>query len=46
VFRFALQVGMIPITGTSSKSHMEKDLAIYDNELTKSEIDTIENIAF
>ena len=46
VFRFALQVGMIPLTGTSSKSHMEKDLAIYDNELTKSEIDTIENIAF
>jgi diketogulonate reductase-like aldo/keto reductase len=46
VFRFALQIGMIPLTGTSSKSHMEEDLAIYDIELTESEIDTIENIAF
>jgi diketogulonate reductase-like aldo/keto reductase len=44
VFRFALQVGMIPLTGTSSKSHMKEDLAIYDIELTESEIDTIENI--
>jgi diketogulonate reductase-like aldo/keto reductase len=46
VFRFALQVGMIPLTGTSSKSHMKEDLAIYDIELTESDIDTIENIAF
>ena len=46
VFRFALQIGMIPLTGTSSKSHMEEVLAIYDIELTESEIDTIENIAF
>ncbi len=37
---------MIPLTGTSSKSHMKEDLAIYDIELTESEIDTIENIAF
>jgi len=46
VFRFALQVGMIPLTGTSSKNHMQEDLAIIDIELTGSEIDTIENIAF
>ena len=46
VFRFALQIGMIPLTGTSSKSHMEEVLAIYDIELIESEIDTIENIAF
>ncbi len=46
VFRFALQVGMIPLTGTTSKNHMEKDLAIYGIELTESEIDIIENIAF
>jgi len=46
VFRFALQVGMIPLTGTSSKSHMKEDLAIYDIELTESEIDIIENIGF
>lgn len=46
VFRFAQQVGMIPLTGTCSKTHMEEDLAIYDIELTESEIDLIENIAF
>jgi diketogulonate reductase-like aldo/keto reductase len=46
VFRFALQVRMIPLTGTSSKSHMKEDLAIYEIELTDSEIDTIENIVF
>ena len=46
VFRFAQQVGMIPLTGTSSKTHMEEDLAIYDIELTESEIDIIENIGF
>jgi len=46
VFRFALQIGMISLTGTSSKSHMKEDLAIYDIELTESEIDTIENIVF
>ncbi|MDD1631190.1 MAG: aldo/keto reductase, partial [Methylococcaceae bacterium] len=36
VFRFALQVGMIPLTGTSSKNHMQEDLAIIDIELTGS----------
>ena len=46
MFRFALQVGMIPLTGTSSKSHMEKDLASYEIELTESDIDMIENIGF
>ena len=46
VFRFALQVGMIPLTGTTSKNHMEKDLSVYEIELTESEIDAIENIAF
>jgi len=46
VFRFALQVGMIPLTGTSSKSHMKEDLASDEIELTGSEIEIIENIAF
>lgn len=45
VFRFALQIGMIPLTGTSSKDHMQKDLAIYDIELSDTEMATIENIA-
>ncbi len=46
VFRFALQVGMIPLTGTTSKSHMLEDIAAYDKELTEEEMDIIENIAF
>ncbi|MDD5322174.1 MAG: aldo/keto reductase [Methylococcales bacterium] len=46
VFRFALQIGMIPLTGTTSKSHMQEDLASYEIELTEAEIDMIENIAF
>lgn len=46
VFRFAWQAGMIPLTGTASKSHMQEDLAAYDIELSEAEIDIIENIAF
>jgi len=45
VFRFAQQVGMIPLTGTTSIVHMKEDQAVYDFELTEAEVDTIENIA-
>jgi len=45
VFRFALQAGMIPLTGTTSANHMREDLAIYDIDLSQAEVDTIENIA-
>jgi len=40
-FRFSQQVGMIPITGTSSKAHMSEDLDIQDFELNAQEIETI-----
>jgi diketogulonate reductase-like aldo/keto reductase len=46
VFRFALQAGMIPLTGTTSEGHMKEDLAAYDIELSQAEFETIENIAF
>ncbi|MGR9086562.1 MAG: aldo/keto reductase family protein [Gammaproteobacteria bacterium] len=46
VFRFALQSGMIPLTGTSSESHMLDDLAAYDLELDSVDMKTIEQIAF
>jgi diketogulonate reductase-like aldo/keto reductase len=42
VFRFALQVGMIPLTGTSSEVHMREDLAAFDFELDDDEVRTIE----
>lgn len=45
VFRFALQVGMMPLTGTSNESHMRQDLASYDFMLAPADIDTIERIA-
>jgi diketogulonate reductase-like aldo/keto reductase len=45
VFRFALQVGMIVLTGTTSEEHMREDLACVDIELAQAELDTIERIA-
>lgn len=45
VFRFAKQVGMIPLTGTTSEAHMRLDLDTDDFELTPAELDRIENIA-
>lgn len=46
VFRFCLQQGMIPLTGTTNPSHMQEDLASYSIELDQADIDTIESIAF
>ena len=45
VFRFAQQVGMIPLTGTSDADHMREDLAAFDFEFDPNEIERIENIA-
>lgn len=42
VFRFALQMGMIPLTGTSSQRHMQEDLACFDFELDPPELRAIE----
>jgi diketogulonate reductase-like aldo/keto reductase len=44
VFRFALDVGMLPLTGTSNAQHMREDLAVSDFQLDKAEIDRIETI--
>jgi diketogulonate reductase-like aldo/keto reductase len=45
VFRFALGVGMLPLTGTSSDAHMKEDLAAAEIELTDAEIRAIEQLA-
>jgi diketogulonate reductase-like aldo/keto reductase len=42
VFRFALQLGMFPLTGTRDPAHLAEDLAVYDFELSRPEIATIE----
>ena len=45
IFRFALQVGMLPLTGTTSTQHMKEDLQIRDFELSREEIQRIETMA-
>jgi diketogulonate reductase-like aldo/keto reductase len=45
VFRFAIQVGMIPLTGTSSAQHMRADLAVLERQLSESDVRAIETIA-
>ncbi len=45
VFRFALEVGMIPLTGTTDPRHMEQDLAALYFELSEQDIVTIERLA-
>jgi len=44
IFRFALQVGITPLTGSSSAAHLEEDLSVYSSfELSSAEISTIEH---
>ena len=42
IFRFALDVGMIPLTGTTSSEHMQADLDVFDFCLEPEEIERIE----
>jgi diketogulonate reductase-like aldo/keto reductase len=42
VFRFALDVGMLPLTGTSSPVHMQEDLAALEFALEAEEVRAIE----
>jgi diketogulonate reductase-like aldo/keto reductase len=45
VFRFALAVGMLPITGTSSATHMTQDLASRELTLSVDDVRAIESLA-
>jgi diketogulonate reductase-like aldo/keto reductase len=45
VFRFAIQVGMLPITGTTDEQHMKEDLGVSAIELTPEEVSFIESVA-
>ena len=45
VFRFALQAGMLPLTGTTDPDHMRENLEVFDFELTSEDVRVIENIA-
>ena len=45
IFRFAQQIGMLPLTGTTDQQHMKDDLGIENMELSSEEIKQIEKIA-
>lgn len=45
VFRFAFDVGMIALTGTSNAAHMKEDLEVLDFRLQPDEIELIEQIS-
>jgi diketogulonate reductase-like aldo/keto reductase len=44
VFRFARQIGILPLTGTTDPQHMREDLAIDDFELSADDVATIEGM--
>ena len=45
IFRFAMQMGMLPLTGTTSQQHMKEDLQAEQLALSTEEIQRIETIA-
>jgi len=45
IFRFAMQIGMLPLTGTTNRQHMLEDLAAERITLSADEIQRIETIA-
>jgi diketogulonate reductase-like aldo/keto reductase len=45
IFRFAMQIGMLPLTGTTSEQHMKEDLQAEQFMLSTEELERIETIA-
>jgi len=44
VFRFAMQIGMLPLTGTTNQQHMKEDLQAEQITLTAEDMQVIETI--
>ena len=44
IFRFAMQIGMLPLTGTTSERHMKEDLQAEQLVLSDQEVQRIESI--
>jgi len=44
IFRFALEVGMISLTGTTNAGHMHADHDVFDFSLNPAEIEQIEGL--
>jgi diketogulonate reductase-like aldo/keto reductase len=45
IFRFAMQIGMLPLTGTTSQDHMIEDLQAEQFMLSSDEVEQMEMIA-
>jgi diketogulonate reductase-like aldo/keto reductase len=45
IFRFAIQLGMLPLTGTTNARHMRADLEVEQFQLTDAEMHQIEKLA-
>lgn len=45
VFRFALELDMLPLTGPTQLEHMRDDVHLLDFALERDELSTIENMA-
>jgi diketogulonate reductase-like aldo/keto reductase len=45
VFRFAIDVGMVPLTGTTSEEHMRTDLDVFNFRLTAKEAERLDRVA-
>jgi diketogulonate reductase-like aldo/keto reductase len=44
IFRFAIDVGMVPLTGTTDAEHMREDLDIFHFRLEAKEVGTIDTL--
>jgi diketogulonate reductase-like aldo/keto reductase len=44
IFRFAMQIGMLPLTGTTSQQHMKEDLQAEQLALSHEDIQRIERV--
>jgi diketogulonate reductase-like aldo/keto reductase len=44
VFRFALDAGMVPLTGTTDADHMRADLEVFEFRLEPEEVEQIERL--
>jgi len=44
VFRFALDIGMVPLTGTTDAEHMRADLDVFNFHLEREEVERIESL--
>ena len=45
IFQFALDVGIVPLTGTTDAEHMRADLDVFDFRLQPEEVQRIEHLA-